>query len=46
MNEAVISYFPWALGLHFLLSIWMYSVPTIFAFEDSIFSDWVIFNLI
>jgi hypothetical protein len=38
LNETVISYFPWTLALHFCMSIWMYSVRTIFAFEESIFS--------
>jgi hypothetical protein len=43
LNEQVITYFPWILFFHFLMSIWMYSVPTIFAFEESIFSTWVFY---
>lgn len=42
LNETVLSYFPWVLGFHFFMTIYMYSVPTIFAFETSIFSEWVI----
>lgn len=41
LNATVLSYFPWALLVHFLMTIWMYSVSSIFAIEDSIFSTWV-----
>ena len=42
LNDTVLSYFPWALGFHFVMSIWMYSVPTVFAHEFSFLDDFVI----
>lgn len=45
LNIAVLSYFPWALGGHFLMTIWMYNVSSVFAFEESIFSNWVIISI-